>query len=997
MLFWLKDTRNNIIKISKDAARLYGKNAGKVEGKPLGAFFEKKLTDQSWKQDKEVIRSKKPILNIIHSFVLPDSGKTIYLRLNKMPLTDNKGKVTHIVVFGDDITEQKATEESLRKSEAYSTALLNAIPDMLFVTDKDGVFSYFSADKNMLFVKPDLIIGRKITDLLPPDVAEICISHIKEANRSKELQAFEYSLQINGILRFFEARMSAGEENVISLIRDITSRKQDENETFKTEIKYKEFRNEIVHTLSDALVSSLPLNDFYSQVQSSLSQFIPIDNLCILLYNAKNKIHTCKYSSRSNDRSQKKQSCESGMLDFVMKSMQPVLFTKDEFKTVIRDHKLEHKGKIPAYWIGVPMRAGKEYIGIMTLSSDSENHKLDKHSLEIVTLVSNFVAIAISKKGTEEKLAQQIDFLNSLMENLPEAIYVKDTESRFIRVSNTFSNRLGINDPEELVGKTDFDLYDYSHARDAFDDEKQIMMTGVPLIGKDEMEIWPNGERNWVNSSKMAWHNVEGEVMGTFGISFDITRRKRAEEALRKNQEMLEAVLNSIPQSVFWKDGNGNFLGCNTNYAKSAGFDHPSLVIGKSDYDLPWPREQTEIYLKDDMEVMQTGKSKFHIIEPLLQADGRQLWIDTNKVPLMDEDNTIYGVLGIFDDITDRKKAELALQESRRKLDETNQMLKLIIDTIPIRVFWKSKESVFLGCNIRFAEDAGHRYPEELIGKTDYDMTWKDQAEAYCNDDKKVMESALPKMNFEEKQTTPDGNLIWLRTSKVPLRNLDDEIIGVLGTYDDITLSKEKEEELKAKNEELERFTYTVSHDLKSPLVTIKGFVGLLEEDIESGDFENVRANITRIKYASDKMSNLLNNLLELSRVGRFNNPFVKVSMRKIVLDTVDSLSGIIQQRKAKIIIPESMPEVTADVQRMTEVWQNLIENAVKFMGEQPNPDYMNIPVVILTTSDAETDIAKAYHLHANSYLVKPVNFENFTELMEVLGFYWICWNKNPF
>ena len=887
ILFWIKDTRNRIIKISEKAAALYGRSVSEIEGNSLHSFLPKEISDQSWEQDKEIMRTQKPMMNIPYAYNLNDSGKNIFVRLSKVPISDNKGNVTHIFVYGDDITEQKETEESLRKSTARSTALLNAIPDLLFVTDKKGIFSDFRADESLLYVKPEMVIGKKVSDLLPPGVAEKCLWYIQEASRTKELQTFEYSLDVKGTSRFFEARIIAEEENVVSLIRDISDRKKMENDIYRSETRYKEFRNEIMHTLSDALVSTMSLNDFYSLVQTSLSRFIPAESLCIFLYREQDKTHTCSYCSKTEDCSEKKLKSESGMLDFVMKSMQPVVFDKVEFKAILRDHHLKHKGEIPAWWMGVPMKAGKDYLGMITIGHYSEDQKLDKNALETVTLVSNFVAIAVSKKGTEEKLFQQVDFLNSLMQNVPEAIYVKDSDSRFVRVSNTFANRLGITDPEELTGKNDFDLYNNAHAREAFDDEKKIMSTGIPLIAKDELEIWPNGERRWVNSSKMAWHNAEGEVMGTFGISFDITKRKHAEEALKKNQAMLEAVLNSIPQSVFWKDRDGRFLGCNTIFVSMTGFNHPSQIIGKSDFDLPWPREQTDHYRADDAEVMQTGKSKFHIIELLYQADGKKIWIDTNKVPLMDESGQIYGVLGIFQDITERKKAEesliqsearlkeaqqigkigsyelnyqtrefywsdesyrifgaepgqgnpadiilsrlegnakkifteildnimsgktnsfteieiqisdaennkrylqvrgntvtdadgnpvrfsgtfqdvterkyaeIAIQESRRKLAETNKMLKLIIDTIPIRVFWKSKDSVFLGCNMRFAEDAGYNTPEELIGKTDYDMPWKDQAEDYRRDDKEVMEKDLPKMNFEEMQTNAEGN-----------------------------------------------------------------------------------------------------------------------------------------------------------------------------------------------------------------------------------------------
>lgn len=117
-------------------------------------------------------------------------------------------------------------------------------------------------------------------------------------------------------------------------------------------------------------------------------------------------------------------------------------------------------------------------------------------------------------------------------------------------------------------------------------------------------------------------------------------------------------------------------------------------------------------------------------------------------------------------------------------------LLQDIVEGIPIRVFWKDRDSRYLGCNTLFAKDAGLNHPDELVGKTDFDMGWKDQAELYRNDDKLVMESENPRLGYEEPQITPDGKTIWLRTSKVPLRDASHKVIGILGIYEDVTAYK---------------------------------------------------------------------------------------------------------------------------------------------------------------------------------------------------------------
>ncbi len=146
------------------------------------------------------------------------------------------------------------------------------------------------------------------------------------------------------------------------------------------------------------------------------------------------------------------------------------------------------------------------------------------------------------------------------------------------------------------------------------------------------------------------------------------------------------------------------------------------------------------------------------------------------------------------------------------------------------------------------------------------------------------------------------------------------------------------QEELEAKNAELERFTYTVSHDLKSPLVTIKGFLGLLAKDAEAGDRDRMHSDIERIKNAAATMNRLLDELLELSRVGRQINPPEDVALGEMARLAVELLAGEIENRGVEVEIAPDLPVVAGDRIRLLEVFQNLLANAVKFMGEQATP-----------------------------------------------------------
>ena len=168
---------------------------------------------------------------------------------------------------------------------------------------------------------------------------------------------------------------------------------------------------------------------------------------------------------------------------------------------------------------------------------------------------------------------------------------------------------------------------------------------------------------------------------------------------------------------------------------------------------------------------------------------------------------------------------------------------------------------------------------------------------------------------------------------------------AVLGLAYDITERVRAEEErealiaeLEAKNAELERFTYTVSHDLKSPLITIQGFLGLLEQDAARGDAERMRADLARISNAVEEMQRLLNELLELSRIGRLVNPPEEVGLGELVREALDLVAGRLAERSVEVEIADDLPVVYGDRSRFREVLENLIDNSVKFMGDQPAP-----------------------------------------------------------
>jgi PAS domain S-box-containing protein len=234
--------------------------------------------------------------------------------------------------------------------------------------------------------------------------------------------------------------------------------------------------------------------------------------------------------------------------------------------------------------------------------------------------------------------------------------------------------------------------------------------------------------------------------------------------------------------------------------------------------------------------------------------------------------------------------------------------------------------------------------PEDLIGKsvTEIEFMPAEYAEQAFADITRVLSGQ--QASSEYAFTAKDGTLRLAEITGSPIY-IDGQITGIVSVARDITERKQAEaerenliKELEAKNAELERFTYTVSHDLKAPLITIRGFIGLLEKDAMAGNFERVRSDMERISNATDKMQLLLNELLELSRIGRMMNPSQAVPFEAIAREAIELVGGQINARGVKVEVAADLPTVYGDRARLVEVVQNLIDNAVKFMGDQPQP-----------------------------------------------------------
>ena len=298
-----------------------------------------------------------------------------------------------------------------------------------------------------------------------------------------------------------------------------------------------------------------------------------------------------------------------------------------------------------------------------------------------------------------------------------------------------------------------------------------------------------------------------------------------------------------------------------------------------------------------------------------------------------------YGASAIqssFVDITEKKQVEAALRRSRATL-------RAIIDAVPAMINAKDEDGRFIFMNEYQANILGVKV-REVVGKTVAEVTSSSHG-AYTDAlDQQVLRSGRALPFFEESLTGHDGVQRTCLSTLVPIPEAGDgRRVATISL--DITSRKEGErereeliQELEARNAELERFSYTVSHDLKSPLITIRGFIGLLEQDILAGDQERISEDIEKIQEAAETMQKLLRDLLNLSRVGRIAGAMEDVPLNEIAAEATQRISGLLSAFRLDVNVADNMPTIRGDRARLIEVVQNLLENAVKFRGRQTHP-----------------------------------------------------------
>ena len=516
-----------------------------------------------------------------------------------------------------------------------------------------------------------------------------------------------------------------------------------------------------------------------------------------------------------------------------------------------------------------------------------------------------------------------------IFENSTEGIFQTTPEGAYRIANPRLAQIYGYATKEDLikaVRRIGHQLYVQTGQREEFE---RLMRTENEVVGFESEVYRRDGRRIWISENARAVHDGDGTLLYYEGTVVDITARKRAERRLRDSELLYHSLVESLSHNIFRKDLEGRFTFVNSTFAQTLGRPVEE-IIGYTDRDF-FPEVLAEAYQADDRQVTRT-RLPMEKVERHRKADGTSLYVHVLKSPLQDLHGRVVGVQGIFWDETERHETEELLAYER-------DLLRALLDTMPDAIYFKDRESKFLRCSMELARRVGVASPDDLLGKTDFDLFASEHAQQAFDDEQQIIQTGQPLLGKPEKETWRDGRETWVLTTKMPFRDHEGKIVGTLGISKDITRLMEIEKELEqARDAALESTRLknvllgNISHELRTPLHTIIAGADVLEQT-DLGPEQ--RELLTAMRRQAEWQLHMINDLIEISRgdTSSLKLECYEFDPEEIVWDVVERLAESALRKQIELIgdITPQLPRVNGDPIRLQQVLINLIANAIKF------------------------------------------------------------------
>ena len=396
------------------------------------------------------------------------------------------------------------------------------------------------------------------------------------------------------------------------------------------------------------------------------------------------------------------------------------------------------------------------------------------------------------RKQTEDLLKREQALFGALISTIPDNIYFKDRNSRFVRINDNMAQWFGLRNPGEAVGRTDADYFTGEHARQAYEDEQRVMNTGTAIIGLEEKETWPDGRVTWVSTTKVPLRDENGNITGLVGISRDVTAHRQAGEALREAEGRFRATFEQAAVGMAQAGLDGHWTRVNQRFCDIVGYSSEELRA-LSFQDITHPDD-----LKTDLDYVRqvlAGEIQEYSMEKrYLRKNHSPVWVNLTVGLVRDQAGAPKYFVSVIEDITERKQAEEAVRESEKYYRGAITAAGLV----PYVIDYDTKRFTFMGQNILKmtgypAEEMTPAILKEIVQEsvvTGSDYTDLPVEEAR----RRFLAGELPHWGLDSRIRTRTGEDRWINDVSVSLRNEHGRVTSAIGVFQDMTERKRAEE-----------------------------------------------------------------------------------------------------------------------------------------------------------------------------------------------------------
>lgn len=910
--------------------------AGYSPSELLGRSFEELLPHDERSARIDIFRKAllgEPIISK-DIRILTKSGETRWVHCSSRLISKN-GKPAGLTGVVADITEFKRAECALHENLNFIQRLTDTIPSPIFYKGLNG--RYLGCNKafeELVGRRRDDILGMSVRDLAPKDVADRHQEMDEALFSSPGAQAYEapvcgadgrlHDFMVNKATYTDDSGRVAG---IVGVLLDITELKRAEQEI-------KERESELCAIYENAPVIMM-LVDCKRRVRKAnkFAEKFAGTGVGDMIGLRGGEALGCLYSL---DRPE---GCGFGP------ECQECITRKTVIDTIETGRSHNQVEASRPFLID-----GKRQEITYLLSTASVNVRGERQVLVTIQDITK-------RKEAEEALQKSKDYLDKIINSVGDPIFVKDRQHRIVLANDALCSLAG-RSREEVLGKTDYDLFPLEQAEVFWEMDDLVFSTGKENMNEEEITD-SQVHTHSIITKKTIYIGPEGDEF-LVGIIRDITDRKVAEDKIRAAYKQLLEIIEFLPDPTFVIDQDKKVIAWNKAIEDLTGVPK-SEVMGRGDnaYGEAFCGRQEKILIDFLDEPEPASRQNYSHIEkkadtlfaetympPRSGRPGADLWCKAS--PLIDHNGKHVGAIESIRDITERNRTAKSLEKSERKyrsiVEQTRDAVVLLDESGHI-VDWNAGAEKITG--LKRSEAIGRPVWEVQSVLIPDDLKFpgiENKIKEKATEILKTGRSPLLNSTGEHKIQRADRTQAVVEESLCAIPT--EKGFMICSNMRDITSRKLSEEtrerlvrELESKNTEMERFIYTVSHDLRSPLVTVNGFVGMLKSDLARGNTGRVEVDLKMISDAVSRMDRLLDDTLQLSRIGRVICPIAVVSFEDMAREAADLVSDKAKARGINVRIEPNLPQVNVDRMRIVEVLTNLIENSVKYIGDQPLPE----------------------------------------------------------